>query len=45
MINAYREDAEEAVQSMRENIEIRTEEMAFVREVSVLVRPFELRGV
>jgi len=43
-INAYQEDAEEAVQSTRENIEIRADEMAFVREVSVLVRPFELRG-
>jgi len=43
-INAYREDVEEAVQSTRENIEIRADEMALVREVSVLVRPFERRG-
>jgi hypothetical protein len=44
-INAYREDVEKAVQSTRENIEIRADEMALVREVSVLVRPFERRGV
>ena len=44
-INAYREDVEEAVQSTRENIEIRADEMALVREVNVLVRPFERRGV
>ena len=44
-INAYREDVEEAIQSTRENIEIRADEMALVREVSVLVRPFERRGV
>jgi uncharacterized phage protein gp47/JayE len=43
-INAYREDVEEAVQSTRENIEIRADEMALVRDVSVLVRPFERRG-
>jgi uncharacterized phage protein gp47/JayE len=43
-INAYREDVEEAVQSSRENIEIRADEMALVREVNVLMRPFERRG-
>lgn len=44
-INAYREDVEKAVQSTRENIEIRADEMALIREVSVLVRPFERRVV
>jgi uncharacterized phage protein gp47/JayE len=44
-INAYREDVEEAVQSTRENIEIMAVEIALVREVNILVKPFERRGV
>jgi len=43
-INAYREGAEEPVTSTRQNIEIRADEIALVRDVGVLVRPFEQRG-
>jgi uncharacterized phage protein gp47/JayE len=44
-INTYRDDVEKVVQSTRENIEIKADEMALVREVNVLVRLFERRGV
>ena len=43
-INAYREGAEEPVTSTRQNIEIWADEIALVRDVGVLVRPFEQRG-
>ncbi|MFC1803894.1 baseplate J/gp47 family protein [Thermoproteota archaeon] len=44
-LNAHRDDFEEIVQSTRENIEIMADEMALVREVTVLVKPFDGRGV